>query len=277
MLRRSRAVLFADAPLCVRVHSDVLAWDFPDADSFHKGRPGYLQDLYSTTTKGDAFSKVIRYQHREVRTDASGKLHETVGGYRYMVAAPVTIGNVCKRVPFLVDTGAPKTHLHTITLNKFLGENAVVSNAVLRNVFIGHHKMQDGVLVNEATTQHGTTDIPAWLGYLNLLGSDFLSVALPELERYMSENLSKFQPPLAEVWVTDGAVSFPVMPEKPSVAHLKQAIKAKLGTDYTGSPARITIKHPNGTTMGDEDPLHANIKYTFEVPSRYIYHTQWFS
>lgn len=69
----------------------------------------------------------------------------------------------------------------------------------------------------------------------------------------------------AEVWVTDGQVAFRISPKHGDVAALKLAIKEY--RMYTMDPTLLIIKDPaTGNVMGDEDALHADVKYVFELP-----------
>ena len=240
MLRRTIRLRLAD------VYCDPLISGFEKADAFHTSYPGYLADLYTPATPSDPFSPVLPFN-----------------GSRYMVSAPVTIGKQCLRTPFLIDTGANRTLIHRITIEKFGKDPAMAQT--LDKIAIGHHTLDVGV--NNATTvNENGVETTAWLGYLNLMGVDFLAVAVPELPKYLSENLSRFQPPLSEFLVTDGkGITFPVTPKHPQVMDLKLAIK-EYGMFHI-APFRIIIKDPStGKAMGDEDALHVGVEYVFELP-----------
>ena len=252
MLRLTRCVRLAGAPLFI----PPLITEFSTAEDFHCSRSGYLADLYEPASSSDPFSSVLQYM--------------THYGVRLMVSAPVTIGKKCLRTPFLIDTGSTATLFHTETLRKFCLGNDIIPPE-LQNVKIGHHLMS--VRVNTATTNLSPGDKeyqphnPHHLGYLNLIGMDFLRVAAPQLPDYLSENLSKFQPPISYVVVTDGKMALRVTPRFFQVMDLKKAMKEESpnllrDVDYCA----IIIKSPDGIVLGDEEPLHANVKYVFELP-----------
>jgi hypothetical protein len=105
-----------------------LAQDVEPSGFHFKCLPG----LYDRTQASEPFSRChLKYNRRLI------------------VAAPLTIGDVCLRTPFLVCTGSPHTYLHDIALRKFLGE---------------YHNMTTGVLA-----------------CLNVLGMDVLQNAAPSL------------------------------------------------------------------------------------------------
>ena len=253
MFRLTRCVRLAGAPLFI----PPLITEFSTAQDFHCSRFGYLEDLYEPASSSDPFSSVIQYM--------------THYGVRLMVSAPVTIGKKCLRTPFLIDTGSTVTLLHTETFTKF-GFDAIPA---LNNVKVGRHVMS--VQLNAATTnlspgdKHYNSSNPHPLGYLNLIGMDFLRVAAPKLPDYLSENLAKFQPPISYVVVTDGKMALRVFPRFFQVMDLKEAIQEELEPYHpTGklNPRAIIIKSPDGIVLGDKERLHANVKYVFELPTK---------
>ena len=237
MLRRTLLFRLADGPLFIQP----LITEFDTARAFHQSRLGYLQGLYEATTSADPFSPVLEL------------------GLRYMVSGPVTIGKKCLRTPFLIDTGACVTMIHTETYRRFGVNPEDVQGAIK----IGHLPMHAQHNPNPEQPQKAHL-----LGYLNLLGADFLRVAVPDLTKYLSENISKFQPPLSSVIVTGADSTFRVTPKHPFVMDLKQAIKENKKNALSGVDSdQIIIKSPDGKVLGDKDPLHAGVEYQFELPA----------
>jgi hypothetical protein len=241
--------------LCVGPGNPLLQ-EFETAAQFHESRAGYLANLYEPTTAEDPFSEVIKFNN-----------------IKLLVSAPVTIGKQCKRVPFLIDTSCGTTIVHQITFDKFLKPD----QAVPREVRIGRHPLATVVhsrFTTERTFRHnqatGATEaveIPHLLGYLNLLGMDFLNAAVPDLHRYLHANLSRYQPPLDTVMVTNGTMAFGVKPDMPVAWALKKAIKEYMQHGMAAIDAPLlTIKDQSGRTLADKDPLHAGVKYSFELP-----------
>jgi hypothetical protein len=237
--------------LCVGPGNPLLQ-EFETAAQFHESRPGYLSNLYEPTVAEDPFSEVIKFND-----------------VRLMVSAPVTIGKQCKRVPFLIDTGCGTTMIHQITFSKFLKED----QAVPREVRIGRHPITfvHSRFTTERICRHGPVsgaaeiiEVPHLLGYLNILGMDFLNAAVPELHRYLHTNLSRYQPPLDTVVVTGDGATFGVRPEKPVAWALKKAIGEYMRYDLPAP--RIRIKDPTERILADRDPLHADVEYSFELP-----------
>jgi hypothetical protein len=226
--------------------------EFETASQFHESHPGYFQDLYETATPEDPFSEIIKYNSVCI-----------------MMSAPVTVGKLCKRVPFLIDTGCGKTIIHQITFDKLLGPN----QAVPANILIGRHRFS--VIHSKFATECVSTfdkdtntnvvrEIPHLLGYLNILGMDFLNEAVPDLHRYLHANLSRYQPPLNTVLVTDGTEIFGVKPKQPVAWALKKAIADYLRLPV--NPVKIRIRDPAGRVLIGKDVVHAGIEYIFELP-----------
>ena len=167
--------------------------------------------------------------------------------------------------PALIDTGAKGIYLcqrtlHSLGVKHLAGSTESPIGPTIR---IGGAEFSHV----QTTEDQGDTATGVKLdGHLNILGLDFLGEAILDATLAVVQKRIGHPVPFTELIVTDGAVAFPVTPSKPTVMHLKQAIKAELGTDFTGSPARIIIKHPNGTKMGDEDRIDASVKYVFAVP-----------
>jgi hypothetical protein len=236
--------------LCVGPNNPMIQ-EFETANQFHESRPGYLANLYDLATPEDPFSEVIKYN-----------------SVRLMVSAPVTIGRACRRVPFLIDTGCGQTMVHQITFDRFLKADQPVPQRILigrHQVSITHSRFTtDSVSrIDSKTGKVVRVEIPHLLGYLNILGMDFLNEAVPDLHRYLHDNLSRYQPPLDIVEVTDGAEVFGVRPERPVAWALKKAI-----ADYRRwsiDPVSIRLRDPSGRELAGKDPLHAGIEYAYEV------------
>jgi hypothetical protein len=181
---------------------------------------------------------------------------------RIIVTSPVRLGEKCLRVPFLVDTGAPSTYLHHLGVKKFIGDG----NAILRQYTISIGGTEFEAETHDSSETHNSS--VGAVAYVNILGMDFLDDASPVLLDYFSIAFAKkYGPEVVDVWVTDGMVSFPAKPKKPQVAYLKAAIK-EYGMYTSLDPTSIVIKDPaTGTVMGDKDPLHAGVKYLYELPS----------
>lgn len=247
MLRRSSVVLLGPAAHPTFFRGPLLQ-EFPTAESFHVSRAGYLENLYSVAEPQDPFSPVLKFR-----------------GQRYLISGPVTIKNKTFRVPFIIDTGAPITMIHQYTVRKFgveFKEEIVPVNIGIHSFNVSLHDastrtvevVKDGQKVFEKVVDH--------LAYLNLLGLDFLEGAAPQLASYISENISKYQPPIDEIVVTGNGVAISVTPKKPTVMHLKKAVKEELAFMCASIDAvQIIIKNPADSykVMGDKDPLHANI------------------
>lgn len=249
MLRHSSCRFLAETIskkiLCVGLNNPLLQ-EFKTEDQFHVSRQGYLSNLYEITTATDPFSEVIKYN-----------------GVRLMVSAPVTIGKYCKRVPFLIDTGCETTMIHQITFNKFIRSDQEVPSSVL----IGSHRVT--TTLNTFTTEEinvsgKKVEVPHLLGYLNLLGMNFLNEAVPDLHKHLHDNLSKYQPPLESVIVTDGNMTFRVRPKESYIMDLKKAIVDHMKYDFA-SPYLI-VKDRSGIELKDRDRLHAGTEYVFELP-----------
>ena len=174
---------------------------------------------------------------------------------RIIVSAPVELGSKCLRVPFLVDTGAPSTYLHSIGVEKFVG---------CGNPIMSHYSIKVGGVELQADSHDLSTGAVA---YLNILGMDFLDDAAPNLLTYFTEAFGKYNGgAVTEYLVSDGrGVAFRVTPKHPDVMSLKQAIKEYM--TYALPPPYIVVKDPaTGKAMGDKDPLHSGIEYLYEVP-----------
>jgi hypothetical protein len=137
-----------------------------------------------------------------------------------------------------------------------------------------------GVLVSPAHTRYTLFVRPARSKEVHgpfVLPVDFVprklvwrkgQLVLEAAQSYVSSTLDRL-PAGAEVVVSDIRSSFRVTPSHPDVMSLKDAIKAKLGSDYTGSPARIVVKlERDGAALGDEDDLRVGVKYFFEAPPK---------
>jgi hypothetical protein len=220
--------------------------EFNSAESFHKSRKGYFDafPLYSPMDSKDGFSPVFAHK---------GK---------HMLSAPVTIGRVTLRVPFIVDTGAEHSLLHAHAWARFAAANKkLCGRLVVEPVLVGTHAI---FLDRNAYTTIETGGVHH-IGFLNILGLNFLDEAVPDLKSYISEAITKFQPPLSTVTVTDGkGVVFPVVPEQPQVMFLKKAIKPSWEPIER---ATIIIKHPaTGKVLGDKEALHSGVEYVYELP-----------
>jgi hypothetical protein len=92
---------------------------------------------------------------------------------------------------------------------------------------------------------------------------------LEAAQSYVSSTLDRL-PPGVEVVVSDGRSSFPVTPAKPTVMHLKKAIKVERAPRLDHIAAdRIVIKlERDGAALGDEDDLRVGVKYFFEAPPK---------
>jgi hypothetical protein len=197
MLRRSCLALVMEGVMYApqRLTSlPILAQDMEPADFHFKCLPG----LYDRTQASEPFSKCRLMYNR-----------------RLIVAAPLTIGNVCLRTPFLVCTGAPHTYLHDIALRKFLGEDFKPQDS---------YDIKVGVLSIKGQYHNTTTGV---LACLNVLGMDVLQNAAPSLLPFLTESFAKLNDdvPTAEVLATDGKVTFPITRKQMKVMYLKKAIK----------------------------------------------------
>jgi hypothetical protein len=212
----------------------ILARDMEPADFHFKCLPG----LYDRTQASEPFSRChLKYNRRLI------------------VAAPLTIGDVCLRTPFLVCTGSPHSYLHDIALRKFLGEDFKPQDSY--DIKVGdlsskgqYHNMKTGVLA-----------------CLNVLGMDVLQNAA-SLVPFLTERFAKLNDdlPMAEVLATDGKVTLPIKlkPEHVKVMDLKKAIK-EVGMCALPFPT-LTIKNPEGAVLGDKDDLQPGMEYTYVLP-----------
>jgi len=75
-------------------------------------------------------------------------------------------------------------------------------------------------------------------------------------------------PTLSHVWVKDSVsgTSFEVIPLRPTIDGLKDAIKAK--SELKGPAWVLIIKDSSGTEMDPESQLLPNVKYTYVLPER---------
>jgi hypothetical protein len=269
MFRRTAGILIADYPwwnvnvLCDKKYEPLLT-DFQDEDSFHTSRAGYLQDLYTDASPADPFSSVVKY------------------GPRLMISAPLTISGVTLRTPFLIDTGSEFTLLHTSAYDRFkkmLLKSGKLTKGIeevwpVTSCLMGEHRL-DSLKHNSATSTKvhtkqadGTTKevvVPEWLGFLNVIGMDCLNQAVPHLDEYLSENFSKFQPPIGATWVRYGTAVFEVSPTKSTVDSLKDAVKAKWDASNPGNILNVftlTVKDHTGNVLEVDAPLRANSKKT---------------
>ena len=188
MLRRTKALRLMEGMQYRPLNAatlPVLAQDI-DQDDFHTG---WMPGLYSEVSENEPFAKCKKCYHRRVLT-----------------AAPCTLNGKCLRVPLLVDTGAPTSYLHTYALKRFFEQSTTDEH------FPNKVKIMIGTLPIEA--QHNACiDGISVTSHLNILGMDFLEEALPDLLPWLSENFSKFQSPLKEVFVSEWnatTCSFPV-------------------------------------------------------------------
>ena len=214
----------------------VLAQDISREDFHVKCLPG----LYDPVERNSPFSKC-----------------EMLFNRRIIVSVPCSVNKKCLRVPMLVDTGAPSTYLHTIAMEKFFDSSQNVPSSF--DAYIGNHLVK--AQMNTEVDEKRVT------AYLNILGMDFLNSAVPELLPWISAQLSKVQPQemKTEFIVTGADSTFPVTPKHPFVMYLKQAIKEN--KMYRMDASRIIIKSPDCKVMRDKDPLHAGVKYQFELPA----------
>jgi hypothetical protein len=211
----------------------ILAQDMEPADFHFK----CLSGLYDRTQASEPFSEChIKFNRRLI------------------VAAPLTIGDVCLRTPFLVCTGAPQTYLHDIALRKFLGEDFKPQDA---------YDIKVGVLGFKGQYHNTTTGV---LAGLNVLGMDILQNAAPTLVPFLTESFAKLNDnlPMTEVLATDGKVTFPITPKQMKVMYLKKAIK-EVGMCALPYPT-LTIKNPEGVVLGDKDDLQPGMEYTYVLP-----------
>lgn len=249
MLRHTRPVLSrkGHANIFILFQRSTLIQEFDKLEDFHEATPTCFKDANET----DAFSPILdRYDSRLV------------------ITAPTTLGNQCKNVPFIIDTGAPITVIHKDTIGRFL-KNFDVDQARDANI--------DILIGQEPISARVNIDTKGTFKHLNLIGLDFIQQAIPGFRGYINANISKFQP-LGNVPVTNGTIATMVTPEKPLVMCLKDAIKAKLPNTCANIEApSIIIKDPNNNIMHDKDPLLANIEYVFEVPSQRKKATSFFS
>ncbi len=175
---------------------------------------------------------------------------------------------ISRWIPFIVDTGAPRAlYMSAITWSYF---NLEVKPRKSNSDPLFAHNVRIGKWAGEAflSEEHGETD--AHLRDVNVIGMELLGSR--DVAQSVTEILQTAleKPSLDEVWVTDGKASFLVTPAKQIVAHLKEAIKAKLDANGLGpvNGLAIIIKTPDGAVMGDEDSLNTNVKYVFSVPTK---------
>lgn len=157
--------------------------------------------------------------------------------------------SVARWVPFLIDTGSHQT---------FFNDQSIKALAL----DVADHIEIFSSRVNLARSSHHFDDI-------NLLGTDFLRYC--ELRVNYPAGAVQLDviriPSQLEFIVTDGTVALRVKPEHPDIMSLKDAIKAKCAIRFERIDAsEIIIKHPDGTKMGDREPLRAGVEYVFEVP-----------
>ena len=242
MLRHTRPILSRKWHANILFQQITLIQEFDEPKLFHEASP----TCYKEAKKTDAFSPILdRYSSR------------------YVITAPLSVGNKCKVAPFIIDTGAPITVIHEDTIGRFVNKFDVDhAKDSIGEIFIG----EVPVPLRLNTDKHGT------FKFLNILGLDFIDAAMPGLRGYINTNISKFQPPpIKDVFVTNGTATTAVTPEEPRVLYLKKAIKAEFPELCKGIPSyHIILRDPNNNNqvMGDTDPLHANIEYVFEVPSQ---------
>ena len=107
------------------------------------------------------------------------------------------------------------------------------------------------------------------LGDLNVLGTDFLRHGHLSIKYPTSTVHFELVPDtVTSYWyATDGGTTIPVWPEYPYVAHLKEAIKAKIApNDAAVLAPRMIIRDPDGNIQHDEERLLPSTEYRFEMP-----------
>ena len=97
---------------------------------------------------------------------------------RFVMLVAVEIRGERRYVPMLCDTGAPKTCISTITLEKFGFE---VSTATHINVKLGERSVYATIL---------DENCPTFLRGLNILGSDFLQLVVPDFVPFVVDSIN---------------------------------------------------------------------------------------
>lgn len=171
-------------------------------------------------------------------------------------------------VPFIVDTGAPSAlYLSAITWD-YLDIQASPRKSRADPIFC--KQVQIGKWSGSAflSEEHGET--ATHLADVNVIGMALLGPR--EIAESMTGILQRaLEPTVPNFFLVldarSGATS-PVSPKRSTVMFLKDAIKEKYSHDLRHIDApHLIIKDSNtGLKLGDEDPVHASIKYIFEVP-----------
>ena len=132
--------------------------------------PVLAQDISPEAFHSNCFAGLYEYP-----TENFGQCHKLFNR-RIITALPCTFAKKTLLVPFLVDTGAPQTYLHTIALNKFTKEENRVGNAWDMHV---HQTLLK-------VTENSTSDGKHVLSHLNVLGMDFLEEVTSDLLKYLA-------------------------------------------------------------------------------------------
>jgi hypothetical protein len=196
------------------------------------------------------------------------------GGSRLATCCVVTVADDddqnprSRWIPFIVDTGAPRAlYLATMTWD-LLGVQAQPRKTRSDTSFAQDVRVGNWKGLAFLSEEHGETE--THLKDVNVIGMDLLGArdVAQTLTGILQRTLETL--PLEEVVVTDGIVTLPVKPTKPTVMHLKKAIKAERPVQLNSVDAdQIIIKEPDvstGEPLVDEAPLRMGIKYIFEVP-----------
>jgi len=201
------------------------------------------------------------------------KIHILVKMDRLLAAAPLTLKGQTKMVPFLLDTGSPRSFIHMETLRRF-GVTESVPEEV--RATIGIH-MEPTFKINTCTTATADGSVPHHVGFLNIIGIDIINLVCPELPAILSDAFARKQKPdpIDPVWVRsrDGGPAFKVTPVANDVASLKDAIKAKKAPrlDHIASDelTLYTIDADGSISTKACDPEHTLLpgtKYAFAQP-----------
>ena len=97
---------------------------------------------------------------------------------RFIMLVAIEIRGKRQYVPMLCDTGAPKTCISTITLEKFGFE---ASTATHINVKLGERSVYATIL---------DENYPTFLRGLNILGSDFLQLVVPDFVPFVVDSIN---------------------------------------------------------------------------------------
>jgi hypothetical protein len=200
--------------------------------------------MYSDVSSSDAVSVII---------------HNS----RLLAAMPITLRGRTKLVPFLLDTGAPQSMIHSDALKRF-----GYHDSLPESVPIQFGQIRAELALNPNT--FGAGDQPHHIGFMNIIGLDIIGVVCRDLPEHLAAHFAQVQL-IGPVWVRqrggDGA-SFKAFPKRGNVDALKKAIKVKCPSDLASIDAyKLTIyERDSSDALDSEASLKSGVRYEFEPP-----------